>query len=148
VSISADATPLQAVLDEVARQTGMKVVYEGARPSMLVHLRVQAPSVARAVVDLMAGVPVGFAMRLDPTGRGVETLILVSNLPAPVAGTDQEPFPAGTEGPPPEPEAFVEPQAPEGEGAERAQKRIDEMGEVLSRRKSPTQANRPPAEGE
>jgi len=78
VSLRVTAAPLSDVLDRLARQTGMKVVYDGAPPRALVRGRqVEDVTVADAVADVLEGLGVGYALRLDVTGLKVDTLLVL-----------------------------------------------------------------------
>jgi hypothetical protein len=76
VELQATAAPLADVLDRLARQTGMKVVYEGPAPRQLVTLAVHARSPVETVLALLEGQGLNFAMVGDATGSGVATLVL------------------------------------------------------------------------
>jgi hypothetical protein len=78
VSVRVTAAPLSDVLDRLARQTGMKVVYDGAPPRALVRGRqVENVTVADAVADVLEGLGVSYALRLDATGLKVDTLLVL-----------------------------------------------------------------------
>ncbi len=78
VSVRVTAAPLSDVLDRLARQTGMKVVYDGAPPRALVRGRqVEDVTVADAVADVLEGLGVSYALRLDATGLKVDTLLVL-----------------------------------------------------------------------
>lgn len=76
VDLTATAAPLADVLDRLARQTGMKVVYEGPAPRQLVTLSLHARSAAETVLAVLEGQGLNFAMVADTTGRGVSTLVV------------------------------------------------------------------------
>jgi len=103
VSLQVGSAPLSEVLDRLARQTGMKVVYDGAPPRALVRGRhVEDVTPAEAVLNVLEGLGVGYALRFDPDGIRVDTLL--------VLGT------AGVSGPRPvgAPPALRPPVAPPG----------------------------------
>src|SRR5258706_8239930 len=78
VSVHVNAAPLSEVLDRLARQTGMKVVYDGAPPRAVVRGRqVEDVTVADAVADVLEGLGVSYALRLDATGLKVDTLLVL-----------------------------------------------------------------------
>lgn len=78
VSVHVNAAPLSEVLDRLARQTGMKVVYDGPPPRAVVRGRqVEDATVADAVADVLEGLGVSYALRLDATGRKVDTLLVL-----------------------------------------------------------------------
>jgi hypothetical protein len=76
VDLTATAAPLADVLDRLARQTGMKVVYEGPAPRQLVTLAVHSRSPAETVLAVLEGQGLNYAMVGDATGTGVSTLVL------------------------------------------------------------------------
>jgi len=76
VDLTATAAPLADVLDRLARQTGMKVVYEGPAPRQLVTLAVHSRSPVETVLAVLEGQGLNFAMVADATGAGVSTLVL------------------------------------------------------------------------
>lgn len=85
VDVSATAAPLNEVLDRLARQTGMKVVYEGAAPRQLITISLQGRSPAQAVLSLLEGLGLNYALVADVTGTRVQTLILSGTAPASAA---------------------------------------------------------------
>jgi len=90
VDLAATAAPLGDVLDRLARQTGMKVVYEGPVPRSLVTLTIQGRTPAEAVLSVLEGQGVNFALLADSTGAGVQTLV-VAGSPASTAPTSPSP---------------------------------------------------------
>jgi hypothetical protein len=79
VSLKVTASPLSEVLDRLARQTGMKVVYDGAPPRTVVRYRqVEDVTPAEAVANVLEGLGVSYALRLDATGAKVDTLLVLS----------------------------------------------------------------------
>jgi hypothetical protein len=109
VDLTATAAPLADVLDRLARQTGMKVVYEGPAPRQLVTLSLHGRTPAETVLALFEGLGLNFALVADPSGARVQTLVVAgtaspsppSSSPAragrsPAAATPRRPF-----GPPP-----------------------------------------------
>jgi hypothetical protein len=91
VDLDARSAPLSDVLDRLARQTAMKVTYEGAPPRTLVTATVAAATPAQAVLSVLEGLGVNYAIQLDRTGSEVRTLLLIaahtgSAGPRPAAG--------------------------------------------------------------
>jgi hypothetical protein len=81
VSVRVGSAPLSEVLDRLARQTGMKVIYDGAPPRALVRGRhVEDVTPAEAVLNVLEGLGVGYALRFDPDGVKVETLLVVGTV--------------------------------------------------------------------
>ncbi len=76
ISVQATAAPINDVLDRLARQTGMQIVYEGAPPRLPVTLAIERRSVAEAVFSLLDGLGLNYALRLDERGARVVTLVM------------------------------------------------------------------------
>jgi hypothetical protein len=91
VSLQVGSAPLSEVLDRLARQTGMKVIYDGAPPRALVRGRhVEDVTPAEAVLNVLEGLGVGYALRFDPDGVKVDTLLVIGT-----AGASAGPRPVG-----------------------------------------------------
>jgi hypothetical protein len=82
VELVARAAPLGEVLDRLARQVGMKVVYESGSPRQLVTLSLQGRTPAETVLALLEGQGLNFALQADPTGAGVQTLLVTGSAPS------------------------------------------------------------------
>ena len=97
VDLTATAAPLGDVLDRLARQTGMKVVYEGPAPRPLVTLSIQGRTPAEAVLSVFEGLGVNFVLLSDSTGAAVQTLIVAgaSAAAAPASSATPSRPPAG-----------------------------------------------------
>jgi hypothetical protein len=94
VSLKVGSAPLSVVLDRLARQTGMKVIYDGAPPRTVVRGRqIEDVTPAEAVADVLEGLGVSYALRLDATGAKVDTLLVLS-LSATKSGAGPTPRPA------------------------------------------------------
>ncbi|HEY7512767.1 MAG TPA: hypothetical protein VIG50_21075 [Vicinamibacteria bacterium] len=78
LDVTARSAPLSEVLDRMARQTQMRVTYEGAPPRQLVTATVQAATPALAVLSVLEGLGVNYALQLDATGQEVRTLLLIA----------------------------------------------------------------------
>lgn len=108
VHVRASRASLGDVLDVLARRTRMKVVYDGARPSALVTVELRDRTPAEAVLGVLEGLGVNYALVMDDTGTEVETLMIVggSSAPPPRAAARPAPRPVPDEQPepPPEPE--------------------------------------------
>jgi hypothetical protein len=76
VSIDAHEAPLSEVLDQLGRQTGMKLVYEAGRPHQIVSASIAGLPPPVALTKLLEGLGVGYGFSLDPTGTRVQTLII------------------------------------------------------------------------
>ena len=93
VDVRAAAAPLSQVLDRLARATGMKVVYQGAAPSVLVSLGLEGRTPAEAVFGVLEGLGLNYAFVLDAAGNKVETLILAGAAGAKTASSSGPPAP-------------------------------------------------------
>jgi hypothetical protein len=76
VDLTATAAPLAEVLDRLARQTGMKVVYEGAVPRQLVTISLHGRTPIETVLSVFEGLGVNFALVADPGGSRIQTLVI------------------------------------------------------------------------
>ncbi len=123
VDLTATAAPLADVLDRLARQTGMKVVYEGPAPRQLVTVSLHGRTPAETVLAVFEGLGLNYAMVADSTGAGVQTLVVAgaaaasaASSPASAATRPTVPGPRRPFGPPPgsSPEA-VEPGFEDGD---------------------------------
>ena len=113
VDIQATAAPLQEVLARLAQHTGMKVVYDGAPPRMLVTLTLGGRTPPEAVLALFEGLGVNYAMMADRTGLRVDMLLVtsVSSGSAGPSSTNASRGAPAANAPPP-PEQRVRPQRP------------------------------------
>ena len=96
VDLTATAAPLADVIDRLARQTGMKVVYEGAAPRQLVTLSLHGRTPTETVLSVFEGLGVNFALVADPSGSHVQTLVIAGT-----ATASSTPSSAGRSPPPP-----------------------------------------------
>lgn len=111
IDVAAAAAPLADVLDRLARQTGMKVVYEGPAPRQLVTLSLVGRSPAEAVSAILEGQGLNYALILDATATRVEKLLVTgatSGSTSARAATASSPRYT----PPPEPEPDDPPDEP------------------------------------
>ena len=107
LDVRATAAAVSEVLDRIARETGMKVSYDGAAPRARISMSLTGVTPAQAVLSVLEGQGLNYALRMDPTGARVETLLLVSGgtsaaaAPAPAARAprpvEREPEPAEAE---------------------------------------------------
>lgn len=75
--VTAFQAPLSEVLEGLARKTRMKVVYEGPAPRASVSVELRGRTSAEAVLGVLDGLGVDYALALDATGTQVETLVIV-----------------------------------------------------------------------
>jgi hypothetical protein len=121
VDVRATATPLAEILDRLARATGMKVVNEGPPPRQPLTLALAGRTPAEAVLGVLDGLGLNYALKMDATGTRVETLILSGAAP-PSAAAPPPAAPAPMMRPPqpvtPQVEAEEEEAPPEEEAEE------------------------------
>ena len=134
VDLTARSAPLSDVLDRLARQIQMQVTYDGAPPRHLVTAAVQAATPAQAVLSVLEGLGVNYALQLDRTGAQVTTLLLITTPPSGAAPARAAVTPAARVPPPPPPpdELEDEPMLDEDEPAvegrpERPADRLERM---------------------
>jgi hypothetical protein len=107
ISIHSQQAPLTEILSRFAQATGAEVVYEGARPRQLVSVAIEAASPAGALAQLLEGQGLDYVLRLDPSGRNVEMLVVSgSAAPAAASAATRSPRPPA---PPPAEESFEAP---------------------------------------
>jgi hypothetical protein len=82
LDLRANTTPLSEVLEQLSRQTGMKVVYEGPIPRQLVTVSLERRTPAEAVLALLEGLGLNYALVMDPTGSRVQTLLMEGSAPS------------------------------------------------------------------
>ena len=78
LDVVAAQAPLSEVLDGLARKTRMKVVYEGPAPVTLVTVELRGRTPAEAVLGVLEGLGLNYALALDASGTEVQTLMIVS----------------------------------------------------------------------
>jgi len=77
LDVTAAQAPVSEVLDGLARKTRMKVVYEGPVPRTPVTLELRGRTPAQAVLGVLEGLGLSYALVLDAAGSRVETLMIV-----------------------------------------------------------------------
>lgn len=110
LTVRARAVPLAELLDRLSGATGMKLTYDGRRPSQLMTLNIEHLSEAEAVGRIFEGLGINYALQTDASGRRVERLIIsdaVGSVPLAPASTTLPPRQAITgqaqeSAPPPE----------------------------------------------
>lgn len=78
LDLTAAQAPVSEVLDGLARKTRMKVVYEGGAPRTTVTIELKGRTPAEAVLGVLEGLGLNYALVLDVSGTEVETLIVGS----------------------------------------------------------------------
>ena len=126
MGIEAHKASVKEILDRVAGLTGMKVIYDGPLPTRSITKSVPDRTPADAVLGILEGEGINFAVILNPAGTQIETLLVTGPSkarPAP-AGPPGIPAPGdagewAVEGeqppPPPPPPDQGLPPAPPGE---------------------------------
>jgi hypothetical protein len=76
MAIEAKDASVAEILDHVAKQTGMKVIYDGLPPSQHVKVSLTERSPAEAVLGVLEGRGINFAVILNPAGTYVQTLLV------------------------------------------------------------------------
>ena len=79
LDLSATAAPLADVLDRLARQVGMKVQYDGPAPRQLVTLTLRDRTPSEAVLAVLEGLGVNFALVWDSSGAQLQTLVIAGS---------------------------------------------------------------------
>jgi hypothetical protein len=92
LSVEARGAPVSEVLDRLARQTGMQVVYEGAPPRLPVTLAIERRTPAEAVFSVLEGLGLNYVLRLDESSGRVLTLVMAG---AAAAASPGAPTPGG-----------------------------------------------------
>jgi len=77
LDVHATAARLSDVLAEVSRRAGMKLIYDGPPPRQIVSVDFTGRSEPAAVVALLEGLGLSYAMMLDHSGNRVETLVVI-----------------------------------------------------------------------
>ena len=117
IDITATAAPLADVLDGLAKQTGMEIVYDGKPPRQKVSVALQGRSAAEAVQGILEGQGLNYLLVGDPTGLHVKTLILAGEAgKGTSAGSSRGPAPMARR-----------PPLPPGAGADLMDPGFDEM---------------------
>ena len=78
LDVRATAAPISEVLDRIARETGMKVTYDGAPPRARVSVTLTGVTPAQAVLAVLEGQGLNYALRMDPKAVRIETLLMVA----------------------------------------------------------------------
>jgi hypothetical protein len=86
VDVTATTAPLAEILDRISRQTGMKIVYEGAPPRQLMTVSLLGRTPAEAVNALLEGQGLNYALIADATGTSVQTLLMTGSSTAKSTG--------------------------------------------------------------
>jgi hypothetical protein len=91
VDVVAQNTPLFEILEGLSRQTHIKLVYEGSPPRQLVSVDLKDRTPAEAVLAVLDGQGLAYAVALDRSGTRVQTLLMSGSNPAPAAPSGPTP---------------------------------------------------------
>jgi hypothetical protein len=86
VDLKANAAPLSEILDRLSRQIGMKIVNDGVTPHLLLTLSLENRTPVEAVLGVLEGLGLNYALMMDKTGTGINTLVM-AGAPGPGART-------------------------------------------------------------
>lgn len=78
VSVRADEASLEDVLSAFSRATGLEVVYDGPAPRHSITARLDDVSSTRALMRLLEGTGLAYALESDASGRQAETLLVTT----------------------------------------------------------------------
>ena len=76
VAVRATGTPVSDVLEELARRTGVTVIYDGPPPRELVTVDRVSRTPAEAISSLLEGLGLSYVLKMDATGTQVDTLLV------------------------------------------------------------------------
>jgi hypothetical protein len=93
LAVRAAGAPLCDVVDRIARVTGMRVEYEGPPPRTPVTLSLDRPSAAEAVMLVLEGLGLNYALTMQAEGRQVRSLFVFSSAPTPPRSSPTGPAP-------------------------------------------------------
>jgi hypothetical protein len=93
VDVQAQNAPLSEILDSLSRQTHIKLVYEGSPPRQLLSVDLKDRTPAEAVLAVLDGQGLAYAVALDRSGTRVQTLLMSAGNPAPAAPVGPTPRP-------------------------------------------------------
>jgi len=93
LDVAAQAMPLSEVIDAVAEKLGVPVEYEGAPPGIPVTLTLRDRTPAEAILSLLDGTGVDFALQFDASGQGVVRLLVHTSKEAGAARASRSPGP-------------------------------------------------------
>jgi hypothetical protein len=126
MDIQANKATVKEILDRVASLTGMKVIYDGPVPAKIITKSVPDRTPADAVLGILEGEGVNFAVILSADGTKVETLLVTGPSkarPAPPsmpAGPDGSEWAVDADMPPPPPPPPADEGAPPAPPADAA----------------------------
>jgi hypothetical protein len=131
LTVQTNGAPLASVLERIKQATGIELVFEGPPPRQLIRAQLRRSTIAAAIVDLMQGQSLSYAIQLDETGKKPLKMIIFTNVaraapsassrrpfrpapPRPEPDFEEPPEMEFPEDEPPPPEGMVAPEPPEG----------------------------------
>src|SRR5512134_632785 len=93
--LEAKSAPLSEVLDGLARETGMKVIYEGAPPRKPITISLDRETAIEVLLEVLERSSPNYALRMDATGMRAATLVVVA--PVAVSADAETPEQMGAE---------------------------------------------------
>lgn len=82
VEVVARNATLSEVIDRIATEAGAELEYQGTPPARVVTLRLTASTAAEALLRVLDGEGLDYALRLEPGGARVERLLVAASAPA------------------------------------------------------------------
>ena len=146
VDVQATNAPLSEILDGLARQLKIKIVYEGPPPRQLLTVDLKGRTPAEAFLAIVEGQGLAYAFAMDKSGTKVESLLMAGGNNAPTTN-------AGPPRPAPRPERplreSVVAEEPVEEVAEEGEEELppDTGRPVVPHRQPPPAEAQPPAQG-
>lgn len=77
VTLRAVSAPVAEVLERLARTTGMRVLYDGPVPRQMLTATFSAREPAEAVLSVLEGLGLNYALVMDPSGTRVDQLLIM-----------------------------------------------------------------------
>jgi hypothetical protein len=99
VDVQATNAPLSEILDGMARQLKIKIVYEGPPPRQLLTVDLKGRTPAEAFLAIVDGQGLAYAVAMDKSGTRVESLLMAGGNNAPSANAGPPRAPARPERP-------------------------------------------------
>lgn len=130
VSVRAVSAPVAEILERLARTTGMRVVYDGPVPRQVLTATLEGYAPAAAVLSVLEGLGLNYALVMDPSGARVDQLLILgAAAPGPASPRSTPPVARrGVPNPEPEsPEQLLEALQNEPESEESDPDELDEL---------------------
>jgi len=85
VDVQAVNAPISEILDGLARELHIKIVYEGPPPRQVLSVDLKGRTPAEAFLAIVEGQGLAYALSMDKTGRKVESVLMAGGNNAPSA---------------------------------------------------------------